>query len=147
MEGAAWADGSRMPGDANVAAEVCAKLEAEGRLNAQNLVDVSRDKDAPLHDMFEWNDTVAAEKYREEQAKKIIRSIVYTVEDKPITVRMFGSVGPKVYERTERIMSDEDKRRSLLNAAKAELEAFERKYQTLTELEGVFTAIRAIVKA
>ena len=147
MNNAAWADGSRMTGDANVAAEVCAKLEAEGRLSAPALVEASRAEDAPLHDMFEWNDTIAAEKYREEQAKKIIRSIVFTVENKPITTRMFQSVGPKTYERVERIMSDEEKRKYLLNTAKAELAAFERKYQTLTELEVVFTAIRAIVKA
>lgn len=141
MNNATWADGSRMSGDANIAAEVCAKLEAEGRLNAQNLVDVSRDKDAPLHDMFEWDDSIAAEKYREEQAKKIIRSIVYTVEDKPITTRVFQSVGPKSYEKVERIMQSDEKRKYLLNAAKAELAAFKRKYQVLSELSEVFVVI------
>ena len=141
MNNAAWADGSRMTGDANVAAEVCAKLEAEGRLNAQNLVDVSRDKDAPLHDMFEWDDSIAAEKYREEQAKKIIRSIVYTVEDKPITTRMYPSMGSNTYQHIEHVMQSDEKRKYLLKTAKAELAAFKRKYQVLTELSEVFAVI------
>lgn len=141
MNNAAWADGSRMTGDANVAAEVCAKLEAEGRLNAQNLVDVSRDKDAPLHDMFEWDDSIAAEKYREEQAKKIIRSIVYAVEDKPITTRMYPSMGSNTYQHIERVMQSDEKRKYLLKTAKAELDAFKRKYQILTELSEVFAVI------
>ena len=141
MNNATWADGSRMTGDANVAAEVCAKLEAEGRLNAQNLVDVSRDKDAPLHDMFEWDDSIAAEKYREEQAKKIIRSIVYTVEDKPITTRMYPSMGSNTYQHIERVMKSDEMRKYLLKAAKAELDAFKRKYQILTELSEVFAVI------
>ena len=141
MNNATWADGSRMTGDANVAAEVCAKLEAEGRLNAQNLVDVSRDKDAPLHDMFEWDDSIAAEKYREEQAKKIIRSIVYMVEDKPITTRMYPSMGSNTYQHIERVMKSDEMRKYLLKAAKAELDAFKRKYQILTELSEVFAVI------
>ena len=141
MNNAAWADGSRMTGDANVAAEVCAKLEAEGRLNAQSLVDVSRDKDAPLHGMFEWDDSIAAEKYREEQAKKIIRSIVYTVEDKPITTRMYPSMGSNTYQHIERVMKSDEMRKYLLKAAKAELDAFKRKYQILTELSEVFAVI------
>lgn len=136
-----WAEGSRMTGDAELAAKVCDELEAKGAFSAESLVDASRDEDAPLHDMFEWNDTIAAEKYRIEQAKKIIRSIVVVMDDKPMTYRAYSSTGPKVYMSTAKALSQTRTREILLNTAKAELAAFKRKYQTLTELSEVFHAI------
>lgn len=136
-----WAEGSRMTGDAELAAKVCDELEEKGTFSAETLVDVSRDENAPLHDMFEWNDTIAAEKYRIEQAKKIIRSIVVVYDDKPITHKAYSSTGPKAYMSTAKAVKESRTREILLNAAKAELLAFKRKYQTLTELAEVFAAI------
>lgn len=140
-----WAEGSRMTGDVEVAAKVCDELEAKGTFSAEALVDASRDKDAPLHDMFEWNDTVAAEKYRIEQAKKIIRSIVVVMEDKPMTYRAYSSTGQKVYVSTAKALSETRTREIILSTAKAELMAFKRKYQTLTELSEVFEVIDRVV--
>lgn len=136
-----WVDGSRMSGDVEVAAKVCEELEREGNLNAKALVDASRDENAPLHDMFEWDDAIAAEKYREEQAKKIIRSIELVIEDKPMNFRAFSSIAAKVYQSTQSAMSRDDTRRILLNNAKSELLAFKRKYSTLKELSEVFEVI------
>lgn len=130
-----------MSGDVEVAAKVCEELEREGNLNAKALVDASRDENAPLHDMFEWDDAIAAEKYREEQAKKIIRSIELVIEDKPMNFRAFSSIAPKVYQSTQSAMSRDDTRMILLNNAKTELQAFKRKYSTLKELSEVFEAI------
>ena len=139
-----WVDGSRIEGDVEVAAKVCEELEKEGNLNAKALVDASRDESAPLHDMFEWDDAIAAEKYREEQAKKIIRSIELVIEDKPLNYRAFSSVAPMTYVSTTKALSKEATRRILLNNAKAELQAFRRKYSTLKELSEVFEAIEKV---
>ena len=46
-----------MRGSAQVAGEVCERLEARGRLTPSDLVDESRAEDAPLHGMFTWDDS------------------------------------------------------------------------------------------
>lgn len=141
-----WKQGSRIKADVNIVGRVCEELEREGRLNAQELVDVSRDEDAPLHDLFEWDDKIAAEKYRYVQAQEIIRSIVVRQVDKPITTRAFSSISNKQYVSTTKAMSKESTRRIMLKNALNELDAFKRKYQNLKELDGVINAIDELEK-
>lgn len=136
-----WVEGSKMGGDPNIAGMVCAELAEQGRLTPEELVNASRDEESPLHGMFEWDDTIAAEKYREVQARKIIRSVEVVLTDSPIPQRAFQTVGHRTYERIEHVMSDEQMRRILLQNAKRELDAFKRKYSRLTELSLVFEAI------
>lgn len=136
-----WVQGSCMKGDANEAGRVCAELAEQGKLTAEELVNVSRDEDSPLHSMFEWDDSIAAEKYRETQAYKIIRSVEVVIESSPIPQRAFETVEHKAYQRIERIMATEDMRKILLENAKRELQAFKRKYSRLNELAKVFKAI------
>lgn len=52
-----------------------------GLLRPQAVVDAARDEDSPLHGAFEWDDGIAAEKYRLDQAQRLIRSFRVTVED------------------------------------------------------------------
>lgn len=47
-------------------------LEQNGRLTPSSVVDAARDPASPLHAQFEWDDGVAAERYREIQARKLI---------------------------------------------------------------------------
>lgn len=64
-----------------------------GELTPAAVVDASRPSDAPLHDRFEWDDSVAGERYREVQAAEIIRSVHVTLvtdtERGPVRVRRF----------------------------------------------------------
>lgn len=49
-----------------------------GRLTPEVVVDVARPKTHPLHDRFEWNNTVAGEAWRRQQAHDLIRSVRVT---------------------------------------------------------------------
>ena len=64
-----------------------------GILTPELVVEVAKDSWHPLHDRFEWDDTIAAEKFRLVQAARVIRSVRVTVhrgESKPpIRVRAF----------------------------------------------------------
>lgn len=143
-----WKAGSRYKVDANTAGAVCEQLEAAGNLSAKSLLDVSRPIDAPLHSEFEWNDSVAAEKYREDQARCIIRHLVVRMDestDEP--VRSFFKIEQterESYTSVETIMTRKDLRAELLKQAVNELEAFQRKYNTISELSGVFEATAKI---
>lgn len=132
---------------AQVAGEEIRRLYDEGKNKPKDIVDASRPEDAPLHPVFEWNDGIAAELYRQEQARAFIRNIVTLEEvedeEEPVYVRAFFKVDPEesVYEPTIVIMNDEEKRARLLDIAKRELNAFKTKYGTLKELANVFSAI------
>ena len=47
-------------------------------LTAQAVVNKARDKTTRLHSRFEWDDSIAGEKYREKQARNIIQIYVKT---------------------------------------------------------------------
>lgn len=142
-----WASGAIHKVSAQVAGEVCAELEERGELSAENLVEISRPEDAPLHDEFEWDDSIAAEKYRNAQAGAVIRHLTVSVESKAPTRAYFHiEVKQPCYESVHAIIQNEDKYAALLKQALRELEAFQRKYNTLTELKPVFDAITLLEK-
>lgn len=144
-----WKTGSRHKVSAAVAAEVMDRLAEEDRLNAQELVEESRPEDAPLHSEFEWDDSVAAEKYREEQAGALIRHLVVRIEanDQEYPTRQYFMIQPeaKIYEPIQVILKDEDKTDLLLEQANRELRAFKAKYACLKELAEVIKAIDSVV--
>src|SRR5580765_2008829 len=51
----------------------------KGRLTPQSVVEEARKRSNPLHRHFEWNDKTAAEAYRLDQARTLIR--IVQVED------------------------------------------------------------------
>lgn len=50
-------------------------LEHDGELSPAIVVDDARSSDSPLHEYFEWDDAVAAEKYRHVIARGLIASV------------------------------------------------------------------------
>lgn len=140
-----WKTGSQHKVSAAVAAEVMDRLAAEERLNPTELVEESRPADAPLHSEFEWDDSIAAEKWRKEQAGALIRHLVVRVESNnaeyPTRQYFMVQQEAKTYEPINVILKDEDKTAMLLEQAKRELQAFKAKYAGLKELAKVFEAI------
>lgn len=139
--------GSHIKADAQAAGEMCEKLAAEGRLTARDLVEENRPESAPLHNEFEWNNDVAAESWREHQARHIIGCLVIKAEKKE-PVRAFFNIqrSEPTYSHIESILQSKDETESLLRTALAELTAFERKYAMLKELAAVFEAIDEVQK-
>ena len=56
-------------------------------LQPQDLIDAAEPPDSELHDLFEWDDTIAARKWRLNQARKLIKSIEVIVEPRKGTDR------------------------------------------------------------
>lgn len=114
----------------------------------EEIVDKARDENTELHKCFEWDDTKAAERYRVYQARKIVcHLIVKEVNDEPQKqeVRFFYKTDSQEgYKPTSYIMRNKDEYHKLLDRALTELKAFQRKYSTLKELDGLFDAINAL---
>ena len=144
--------GARLPKGitAQVAGDEVERLESEGRLTPKNLVEDSRPEEAPLHRCFEWDDSVAAEKYRETQAMYIIRSIEVNIESVKNPTRAFVytvSDDKREYKSVGVILRDATSREALLDEAMRELAAFRRKYGTLREIADVIEAIEGVIGA
>lgn len=142
-----WKSVSRVCVDANVAGAVCEQLADKGCLSAKNLLDASRPEEAPLHHCFEWDDSVAAEMYREDQARYIIRSLVIVPEKKE-PVRGFFRIenAGNTYHTIQTILQSDDATAKLFNTAMNELKALHRKYAALQRLERVWNAVEECEK-
>jgi hypothetical protein len=125
--------------------------EKRGFITPQIVVEDAEKSSSPLHDYFTWNNDEAAIKWRIEQAKMLIRSIVVTVinEDKP-EVRQFFSVTPsaemktsatKVYVTLNTVMNDETKRNEVVAYALRELRGWRERYAQYQELEDLIFGI------
>ena len=134
--------------DAETAGMVFAELDNTVGLTAKTLVEASRDESAPLHNEFEWDNDVAGELWREQQARTMICNLVVRTEDKPDApeVRAYVVVSDdnKRYENIHTVLQDEDKTAKLMKAAMRELIAFERKYYTLEAMTGVIGEIEKL---
>lgn len=120
-----------------------------GAITARIVVDDAADPTAPTHPHFEWDDQVAADQYRLEQARSLVRSVVVQREDRPeSTIRAFVVVqeqgGDDVYTSTQVALADVGLRQQVLKRALGELTAFERKYRDLEELAEVFAAAEKV---
>ena len=119
----------------------------------QKVVEFARDKDTALHGAFEWDDGEAAEKYRIQQARELLRVHVRMLlpNGRPGNIRAFVSLTEDRkngggYRPMIDVMGDAELRRRLVIDAIGELQAFERKYKNLTELSAVFEAARKLSK-
>jgi hypothetical protein len=71
-----------------IVATIAALEDRRGRLTAEQVVEEARPQSSPLHGCFEWDDSKAAESWRIEQARDLIKrvKIVVEIEDKKIRV-------------------------------------------------------------
>ena len=141
---AAWRFDSRFDADAN---RVASEIEQIGEeVTAVQIVEKARDESSELHKCFEWNDSVAAEKYRLEQARYILRVLIIKrpeesdTDDPPI--RYFQkTVNQEGFKPSKIIFHRQDEYTALLNRAMSELRAFKAKYSMLSELEEILALI------
>lgn len=140
-----WKSGSQHRSDPQIAGEMCKKLEEQGRLTAKDLLDENRPKDAPLHNEFEWNDGKAAESWREHQARNIINSLIIVPEmSEPIRCFFKVERAESTYRSVSAIIQNEDTAQKLFEMAKRELDAIQKKYNSIHRLKPVWDAINAV---
>ncbi len=141
----------------NVSAQVAGECieqiakKNRGAITAKAIVKEAKAQRSPLHNLFEWDDTVAAKNYREEQARQILVQLVIVQKGKKdkelLRVRAFVSVEEKRdihYTPFERAMSKPHLRQQLLQQALSEINTWREKYRELEELSGIFDAIAKV---
>lgn len=138
-----WRIGYNFKADPEKAAKVMNKLAKTGQLNAETLVEVSRPKNAPLHDDFEWDDTKAAENWRKQQGRCMINSLLMIPEEtsskEKEPIRAFfkvDQVDNSQYESTAVLIRTQNGRDALREQAQKELNSYMGKYRNVLEWTG-----------
>lgn len=121
--------------------------EQTGFLTAQVVVDAAVPEDSPLHDRFEWDDSIAGPLYRLEQARDLIRSFTVRYRqpnsETEETVRFYHSVreeSGQVYRSLDDIKESEFLTKLVLNEA-------ERAWRDLLAKYGHMAEFLEVVKA
>ena len=144
--------------DAEVAHDELHRIRDEhGELQATTIVDEARSKKSPLHLCFEWKNTVAAQKFREEQARELANSIEITVVEVPDEIDESNSIELNIVEASapafvstgegdgyfpiEIVMEDPELRKKIIQRAWQDLRAWHKRFKHLEEFAKVFDAI------
>ena len=143
----AWKEGARLSVDPQAVGDELEHLRRRyKRVLPEAVVAAARSMRSPLHAAFEWDDDTAAERYRLDQARYILRQITVRVvrEDNVVrSVRAFWFVDgdEKGYTSLRVVMRSEPLRKQVLARAWKELEEWRARYQDLEELAHVFDAM------
>lgn len=126
----------------------------DGLVTPGAVVERARDPESPLHDRFTWDDSEAAERWRLEEARQLLRVFVVErpAEGAFTPVRAFVSLSTDRaagggYRTLQSVMNDEQLRAQMLRDALVELRSFEQKYRQLERLSPVFRAVERVAAA
>ena len=124
----------------------------KGVLLPSTIVEEAKPKRAVLHDCFEWDDRKAAGKFRENQARELLRkiTIVYTDKGKEEKIRCFVRIQNETqsfYTATARIIEDEELQENVLEQILQDLMAIKKKYGQFKspKLQKIWDAIEEVL--
>lgn len=121
--------------------ELLAVRQQHGRLTPKLVVDTARNPAHPLHSRFEWDDSVAGEAWRRQQAHELIRKVkvVYREADESApekSVRAFVAVRAEeghVFDPVEEVAQDAFRQRLVLADMEREWKALYARYKEFGE--------------
>lgn len=129
-------------------------IAAGGEVTAASVLADAKLPHSPLHTFFEWDDNAAAQKYRLEQARKLVRSVRVVIEREggiEVSARAFIVVTEgdedKKYLPVAEVMSDADYREQVIERALHEAESWRARYEAFEEFAGIVQAIEAAARA
>ena len=124
--------------------------ENDGILLPKTIVDEARDTASPLHRHFQWDDCLAAEAYRIEQARGLLQVVVELIDidgDKR-PVRVFASLSTDRksggYRTMVDVVANKSLRKQLIKDALRDIEFFQRKYDEIIEFSGVLAEMSKV---
>jgi hypothetical protein len=124
----------------------------KGELTPADVVKDARNHNSPLHSFFEWNDGEAAEQWRLQQARGLIRAVVAVVVDNQEPAKRIQAFvhvpDPEAphYRATDHAMSQEKTRDMVLQQAWKEYRSWKKRYEHLEELAELFAAESKVLK-
>ena len=132
--------------------------ENNGHVTTEIVVIDAKYKKSPLHDYFEWDDGLAAGKYRIRQARHLLGRIEVIIktngDEEPIKafhnlviVNEKEKTSERVYSPLINVMSDKELHRQIIDKAFMELDGWRKRYKQYQELDQIFKVIDEILAA
>jgi hypothetical protein len=111
----------------------------DGRLQAADVVEAANPAGHPLHRHFEWRNNVAAQMWRQEQARSLIRSIEVVMDDnggEERTAPAYVSVvdSGRSYRAIREVLTSSKLQLSMLVQAERDLRNWQNRYRELTDI-------------
>jgi len=145
-----WRPGATFKVDAQEAGEFLEDLKEQqgGVLTTTAVYEAAMDEDSPIHDEFEWDVEKAAQAHWRDRAGNMMRhlAVVRIKTHKPASgVPAFMSVnvtaGKRGYVSTEQVQSSADFQQQVIDQAIKLLNGLKARFETISELDEVWTAI------
>lgn len=120
-----------------VALEEVRAKNPEGLLTAAEVVEAARSPESVLHDHFTWDDAKAAEEWRLEEGRRLIRTVYVEIQERRVPA--YVSLVPDRaredggYRNTREMTSDEFVR-ELERTARGELQSWQRRHDRLVNV-------------
>ena len=139
--------------DAQLVGEELEKLEFAGELTSDEVLEFAKNNpDSETYKCFEWDNTVAGEKYRKIQASNILSSISVTIKEEPKeTQRVYVSVKTSLddarkFKNIKEVLKNDDEYQQLIDRAKQSFVRTKEQYETLLEKEDLKEVIFELYK-
>ena len=142
-------EGARMHGDPQKVGEEIDSIRAKhgGSVLPVQIVAKAKSPSSILHGYFEWDDTEASRRFREDQARALLRSIVVCSEseDFPPTRAFVVVVEEEAsYHHITDVVENDEHLEQVLNRAKRAVKAWRLRYKNLQHFSELFRLIDAI---
>lgn len=142
--------------DAQVVGERLQHLRGElgDGFSSRAVVDDARPETAPLHPAFTWDDGEAAERWRQQEARGLVQSIVVVVNEgtaEQAESRAFVTVieketGEDRYVPTVEAVNDDEYRLQIIDRALAEAIRWRERYDDIREFARIHSAIDKVAE-
>lgn len=134
--------------DANIMGKALEKIEKKyGSVSPENILNEASKPKHPLHKCFEWDNTIAAQKWRERQAHSMLRILVVETDEIKEPIRAFVYIKTEkegIYQDIEKALTVQESSDFLVEQAKREMDSWIKKYQHLKQLNAYFRVLKKV---
>ena len=134
--------------------EILEVKEKKG-LTAEEVINKAQNKKSSLHDLFEWDDSIAGEKYRLQQARVLINEVkiivnteeYYAFENVSLSVEEDNSDKPesvRQYFTRKEIIDSIDFRQQIIQRAYNNILYWKRQYECYSEFQPIIDGINKV---
>ena len=127
------------------------KIQKDKGLTPEEIVKVAKKKDNPLHDLFEWDNKVASDQWRLQQARVIVNEVKVIVDKKEyfafesVNIQSDNSQNyNREYVPIVEILSNKDLKLQLIKSALQHLEYWEKQNSKYDELAPIIKVAQSV---
>lgn len=126
------------------------ELADKGNLIPEEIVELAKNKENPLHRFFEWDDRIASDQWRLHQARMLINEVKVVIDGKEYFA--FENVGVskedggkfREYKPIVEILNNAKLRKQLLKSALSHLSYWEKQYAKFEELQPIIQTVKEV---